>query len=65
MTNLKLSSFLKFEYKKINVDWNVLEIQAQNYSINAIQKNNIKMNVLAFKDKNSLTQKHESQRDKA
>ena len=65
MTNLKLSFLLKLEYEEINVDWSVSEVRAQNYSTNAIQKSDTKVNVSTFKDKNSLTQKHELQRNKA
>ena len=64
MTNLKLLFFLKFKYKEINVGRNVFEVQTQNYSMNAIQKNNIKVSVSIFKDKNNSTQKHESQQNK-
>ena len=55
LTDLELSSFLKLEYEEINVDRSVFEIRAQNYSMNAVQKDDIKVNVSTFKDKNSST----------
>ena len=53
MINFKLFSFLKLKYEKTNVDWNVFEIQTQSYSMNAIEKNDIKVNISIVKNKNN------------
>jgi len=65
LANLELSSFLKLEYKEIDVDQNVSKVQAQNYSIDAIQKDNTQVSVSTPKDENSPTQEHEPQQNRA
>ena len=59
LTDLELPSF------EIDADQRASEVRAQNYSMNAVQKDDTQVSVSAFKGENSPAQKHGVQQDRA
>lgn len=64
LMNLELSSLLELEHEEIYVDQITSEVQAKNYSMNAVQKDETQVDVSAFEDEDISTQEHELQQNR-
>lgn len=65
LADLESSSPLELEYGGIDADQNVPEVQAQNYSMDAVQTGGTQLSVSAPQGENSPAQEHGTQQDRA
>ena len=64
LADLELPSPLELEYGGIDADQSAPEVRAQNYSMDAVQRDGTQVSVSAPKDQNSPAQGHGPQRDR-
>ncbi len=65
LADLELPSALELEYGGLRADQSAPEVQAQNYSMDAVQKGGTQVDVSAPKGENSPAQEHGPQQNRA
>lgn len=65
LTDLELPSFFELKYEEIDADQSAPEVQAQNYSMNTVQKDGTQVDVSAPQGENNPAQEHRPQQNRA